>query len=300
MKKWIALGVLLTLIAGFAVTHEWLVLKEIRSAQNQLKSSLSNSLEQAEDLNRLESLQRSEKVYESYLDPILTKSQSLMWWPLRRDLFTQWEKDIHRIIDEQTYAKRLELEAKVDQKISDSRNQNAPSVERLLDIAKTAELFNSAEKMKDLVQEEIDAIQDQAKSEDQKLLNQITNDGKNKIQELRSEISKMDEAALLDYLSSTAFYSQIQKPLFNKIEELHQSKLRQSILDEFLKQVRLELQRRNHKLANNRAEDENQSLAKDNSLSDLLTREYEKERSKELSLREFIPAPSPSAPVTTN
>jgi len=300
MKKWFALGVFLTLIAGFITAHEWLVLKEIRSVQTQLKSSLTNAWNQAEDLNRLEELQRSEKIFKAYLSPVLVKAQSLLWWPLRRDLFVQWENEVHRNIDELTYAKRLEIEAKVDQKISDTRNSSAPSVERLIQISKTAEQFDSTSKMKELLQEEITAIQDQAKSEDQKLVRQITADGKTKIQELRREIAKMNEATLLDYLSSSAFYFQVQKPLLEKIEEIHQSKLRLSILNEYFKQVRTELQRQTRKLANSRAADENQSLAQDDRISELLTREYQKERNQELSLQQFIPAPSPAAPLTTN
>ena len=130
MKSWIFSLVGITILVSAAIAREWILHQEIEANQISLKTELKKSIQSAESFGRLEQLRQSSLVYDRFLEPIMLSTQRMLWPLSRTQISLEWEKEVHKILDEETYAKTLELRSEIKNEIKSVETEIA-SFDRL-------------------------------------------------------------------------------------------------------------------------------------------------------------------------
>jgi|GEM_PF-5923048 len=297
MKRWLFGSFVFLILCGLIGLREWLVYQEIRSSENALVQQIETSINSAESFDRLQDLKSSTLVYDRYLEPVFDAAQRLVMPNLRQEILLSWQRLVHQKIDDESYLKAVALREKIKAKIKKVIASEKPGINRLIEIAKLSQSLDLKDDRVRLVRNELDEIQSRSEKFDKDLVKRLAKTGKAKIWLLRRRISKMSTKALNAYLSSTQFFNEIQKPVVLEIMKLKRPGLRSSTWEEYMKQVRRTLHRKNRRLAKaeiQKKPEENDKDKKD-SLAELLKREYERETKKELSLQNNSPMENPAS-----
>lgn len=296
--RWILLALATLLLASIAV-RENLILREISSTQTSLMSQLKETMGSAQSLERLSELRHSQQVFQRYLQPVILRVQTLAWPFFRSQMTMDWKNKVHQEIDDSSYTQALKLEEKTHSELKALQERLDPSVERLVEVAKTTENLASHADRIQKIQEELNAIQNFSNQIDIKIMSELQGSGKQALLELSNKISGMEEMELSQYLSSSVYFQEVQLPVMQKIFELRKSSLRADTWKEFQQQVRSRLQRQVKKLARAKGKQTNIETSvlvepRQDSLADLLKKEYDKQIDEE-TVSQTRPAPdSPS------
>lgn len=289
MRTKILLGLLGLSLVSAVIVRETLILKEIDAVQEELKADLQKTIESVDTLNRLNTVTSSDFVYDRYYEPVILSAQRLFWSPTRTRISLDWKSWLNRNLEDGTYKQRKAIVEQTEMRLESTKMLSKPGIGRLVDLARISQDLGTRESRIKVIEAELDEIQKASAADDQKVLLEIKEKGKAKLHDLRAAINGMEDAALVDFLSSPAYFNQIQSEVVERIMDLKQRNLRIATYKEFMAGLQKRLSHQAVKLQELRKQKPD-LLSKfdgpqdDQSLAELLKMEYEKERQRELSM----------------
>lgn len=285
MLRTIILSTTGVLILGLFGFREWSILKEIESLESDLTQELSLQLERANDFRRLGKVSESDFVYERFLEPVLLNANRLIWPPFRSQKILSWERKVHQTIGDSTYEKRHDLRTQIEDQIASLRLEKNPGKERMIEVTEISQKLDNEKDRMEFLQMELADIQKQAELADQELVKQIQKTGVDRLKALGREIKTFEDPELVDYIASADFFKGIMEPVSQLILQIKQESLRAKTWNEFQKNLGRVLSRKKRQLAKVRPEEGGSDRPADEleGLAELLQREYEREKRRELS-----------------
>lgn len=238
MKKYLVLGLGLTLLTGALVLREIILLEEIRSTQSQLVSQTTDHIRNASTVARVRELSTSPIVFERYLSPIVSISERLLWPSHRMDILDAWKRSMHTHLEEASLARLQELSSSAAEEMKKIRAENPPSMNRLYAIVDTAEGRNADMSCSATVKEELKFIRDASQKRDQEILGQLKTEGTTQIKRLKNTLKGMNAKQRSEFFTSGRFHREFQDPVLMVVLQLKQEDLRRAAWDEFESKLR--------------------------------------------------------------
>jgi hypothetical protein len=273
----LAVAALITLMA----VRENLVLQEVQTLKTELLVQLRQDIQKKNDAEELKNLENSSKLFQTYVQPVASKAQSLLWPALRKKNLETWSVNLFQQLEVELDLRRIELAHELNREIDMILAENSAGDDRLLKILEVSQRLPDADERIKLIQNELNSMQAALSESDRQRLSEIRGIGIEGLRKLRSFLAKnTDETTMVSYLSSRAFYGEVIEPVSEQILSLHQAELRKLTWNEFSMQLLRTLDRQNQRLAKIRQDREEKS--KNNALADLLKLRFEEELQKEM------------------
>lgn len=237
MKSWIfgLLGIIILVTA--AAAREWILHQEIEANQISLKAELKKNIQAAESFSRLEQLRQSALVYDRFLEPVILSTQRMLWPLSRAQISLDWEKEVHKILDEETYAKTLELRSEIKNEIKIVENEIA-SFDRLKKGLDLILKLDSESLRLELLKKQVGQLEEFLADKDQALFKKVRELGKGSLKELKAKVSKMSDAQFRNFVSSSEFLNDLHQPIVGLMLEIDSVELRSKIWPEYLKTLK--------------------------------------------------------------
>lgn len=248
MKSWIFSLAGVTILVSAAIAREWILHQEIEANQISLKTELKKSIQSAESFGRLEQLRQSSLVYDRFLEPIMLSTQRMLWPLSRTQISLEWEKEVHKILDEETYAKTLELRSEIKNEIKSVETEIA-SFDRLKKGLDLILKLDSESLRLELLKKQVGQLEEFLADKDQALFKKVRELGKNSFKELKAKVSKMSDAQFRNFVSSSEFLNDIHQPIVGFMLEIDSVELRSKIWPEYLKTLKSVLSQKPKDLA---------------------------------------------------
>jgi hypothetical protein len=244
MRKWISFSLSILLIVATLGFREWLLHQELDHLQSQARSQITAAFESAESASRLHELQSTQLAYERWMEPSILVAQRLAWPPSRHSELADWRRSVNRALQDQSYARSLQLREQVQSQTAVIASEMEPSIERLQKLfSEQSRILNPAE-IQLWLNAELEALNQHSRQQDLQKLDEIKRVGVAQAKALERKLKKLSHESLGRYVSSGEFSRDALSPVLTQIFSLRQASLRQSTWEEYQKTITQVLQKR--------------------------------------------------------
>lgn len=250
MKRNLILSISIVVLVSVLALKEWLVSQEVSAIQQQLKSQISQSLDSADSLQRVQELSQSTYVYDHFITPVFEAANKHLWPSSRQNILETWVQELHAEISLKTDRKATAFKGQLETELLKIREGNQPSVDRLVQILKKSQSLSPTTDSAEIVQSEMLALKEFGQQRDAKMLNSVKEEGLLRLKALRKLLAKADQKKMGELLSSGRFVQEIQQPAIELILQIRQEEVRRTAWKEFRTKLHEILSRRSAALAN--------------------------------------------------
>lgn len=296
MKSWIFIALAVVGLTSVLSLREWLIYQEVKSQQSEMKHQISKVIETASSVERLQEIQKSPFLIERYLNPVINRSQRLLLPLLRQKVLNSWKQNIYQDITDGAYLRLVELREDAKNKISTLQASQEPSSDRLKQISRLSQRLDSELERVELIENEIDEIQNNLRAEDKKLMKELKEIGKESLSSFRQTLKQLDQEAVVDYLLSPQYQTEVLQPVLDKMFEINRPSLRKATWNEFSGQLRRLKMRKGKELMATREQDSPQN----SELADLLYEHYQRSRDRQEAIRRHSTQTPGESPASSN